>query len=552
MASPRVSSAPGRTGGAPGGAGRSGPHRLLDAGIAVAVALLGGVLLYLSSPPRDGLWWLVFPAFAVLAVLLRDARPRRGFGVGFAFGLGYLLPLLVWVSSLVQTAPWVALSVFESLFFAVTGAVMALVSRVPGRAGALWPVWAAAVWVGGELLRGSVPFGGFPWGRVGFGQPESPLLPVASLGGVPLLSFVTVLGGLALGELVRRVVRRARTRDGGWLRTAAVPVALLVLVAAVGPLAALVPPTPGPPSRTVTVAAVQGNVPRLGLDFNAQRRAVLDNHVRETERLAADVAAGRRPKPDLVVWPENSSDIDPLRNPDAAARIDAAAAAVGVPVMVGAVLVNPDRTTSNAALVWQAGRGVVDRQDKRRIQPFGEYMPWRSFFRLLSSWVDRAGFFVPGGGDGLVDLAGVPTAIAICWEIAFDDTFGDAVDAGAQLLAVPSNNATFGTSEMTYQQLAMSRVRAVEFDRPVVVATTSGVSAMIDTSGAVTDRTGQFVPGVLVDAVALRTTTTLSARLRSGPEWVLTVVGLLAAGVAAGASRRTGPRDEVGSPDRGR
>ena len=662
MASLRVSPAAEAV---PPGPAPTRSRRWLDSGVAAGVALLGGVLLYLSFPPRDDLWWLVLPAFALFGLVLRDARPGRGFLAGFTFGLGFLLPLLVWTGYFVGSFPWIVLAAFESLFLGLTGALMALVSRVPGRLGALWPVWAAALWVGGELLRGSVPFGGFPWGRVGFGQPESPLLPVAAIGGVPLLSFVTVLAGLAVAELVRRLLppgvsgayRSGRPTAGGTrgvraatsgasgtpdaagdapggtraaargtlgahgatrvplgtggagdgpgtdgagtaaeagyiaepgnhdgpgndagnngagpgghpgrdrgaghdrvgkgpatsrMRAIAVPVVLLVLVGVAGPLAALVPPAPGEPTRAVTVAAIQGNVPRLGLDFNAQRRAVLDNHARETERLAAEVAAGRRPQPDVVIWPENSSDIDPLRNPDAAARIDAAARAIRAPIMVGAVLVNPEGTTSNAALVWQAGTGVVDRQDKRRIQPFGEYMPWRSFFRLFSSYVDRAGFFVPGGGDGLVTLAGVPTAVAICWEIAFDDAFGDAVAAGARLLAVPSNNATFGLTEMTYQQMAMSRVRAVEFDRPVVVVTTSGVSGMITPDGTVTRRTGQFVPDVLVDRVELRTTTTLSARLRSGPEWALAVIGLAAAGLALVVTRRE-RGDAVGSSGR--
>ena len=246
----------------------------------------------------------------------------------------------------------------------------------------------------------------------------------------------------------------------------------------------------------MTIAAVQGNVPRLGLDFNAQRRAVLDNHVRVTEQLAADVAAGRRPQPDLVIWPENSSDIDPLRNVDAAAQIDRAARAIKAPILVGAVLLNPDgRTTSNSALVWQGGIGPVERNDKRRVQPFGEYLPWREFFALFSAYADRAGYFVPGPGPGAVDMAGVRVGIAICWEIAFDDLVADSVDAGAQVLAVPSNNATFGLSEMTYQQLAMSRVRAVEHDRPVIIATTSGVSATITRDGAVTASTRQFTPG---------------------------------------------------------
>jgi apolipoprotein N-acyltransferase len=494
----------------------------------------GGLLLYLSFPPRT-LWWLALPAFGLLWAVLHGRGIRAGFGWGFVFGLSFLLPLLTWIGSLVGPAPWVALCVFEALFFGLAGAGIALVSRLPAG-----PLWAAAVWVGGEALRSRVPFGGMPWGRVGFGQPDGPLLPVASIGGVPLLSFATVLAGLALGELVRRIVR-----DPGVVRRGPLllvgPAAVLVLTLVAGPLAALVPATPGAPDRTVTIAAVQGNVPRLGLDFNAQRRAVLDNHVRVTEQLGADVAAGRRPQPDIVIWPENSSDIDPLQNPDAAAQIDRAARAVKAPILVGAVLRNPDGlTTTNSSLVWEAGLGVVERNDKRRLQPFGEYMPWRSFFRHLSSYVDRAGYFVPGPGPGAVDMAGIRVGIAICWEVAFDDLVEQSVDAGATVLAVPSNNATFGFSEMTYQQLAMSQVRAVEHDRSVIVATTSGVSATITPDGTVTASTREFTPDVLVDRTTLRDTTTLATRLGPVPELVLVALGVVTIGVGIVTRRRTG------------
>ena len=497
----------------------------------VVGAIAAGVLLYHSFPPRP-LWWLVLPAFAVLGLVLYGRRPRAGFGYGFLFGLGFLLPLLAWTGSFVGSVPWVALSVFEALFLGLAGAGMAVVSRLP-----VAPVWVAAVWIAGEALRARVPFGGLPWGRVGFGQPDGSLLPLAAIGGEPLLSFAAVLAGLALGELVRRLL----VRQG--VRRLAAPALVAVLATVAGPLAALVPPTGGGADRTVTIAAVQGNETRLGLDFNAQRRAVLDNHVRATEQLAADVAAGRAPRPDLVIWPENSSDIDPLRNSDAAAQIDRAARAVGVPILVGSVLANPDgQTTSNAALVWEPGVGVVERNDKRRVQPFGEYMPWRSFFRLFSPYVDRAGYFVPGQGPGAVNMAGVRVGVAICWEIAFDDLVADSVAAGAEVLAVPSNNATFGLSEMTYQQLAMSRVRAVEHDRPVIVATTSGVSATITRDGAVTASTRQFTPDVLVDRTVLRGTTTLASRLRSGPEWVLVGLGVSAVGAAVVVRRRAGTR----------
>ncbi|MFC4947774.1 apolipoprotein N-acyltransferase [Pseudonocardia sp. GCM10023141] len=501
-------------------------------------AVGSGVLLYVSFPPRT-MWWLALPAFAVFAVVVHGRRARAGFGYGWLFGMGFLLPLLTWIGELVGPVPWVALVVLESLFVGLAGLGMALVSRLPAA-----PLWAAAVWVAGEALRGRVPFGGLPWGRAGFGQPDGPFLPVAAIGGVPLLSFVTVLAGLALGELLRRVV----TRDGG-VRGFVTPAVLAALAMVTGPLAALVPATPSPkPERTVTIAAVQGNVPRLGLDFNAQRRAVLDNHVNETLKLAADVAAGTKPKPDLVIWPENSSDIDPLQNADAAAQIDRAARAVGVPILVGAVLRNPDGiTTSNSALVWQAGVGVVERNDKRRVQPFGEYMPWRSFFRMFSSYVDRAGYFVPGDGPGAVDMAGVRVGVTICWEVAFDDLVDDSVDAGAEVLAVPSNNATFGFTEMTYQQMAMSRVRSVEHDRSSIVVTTSGVSGTILPNGTVTASTRQFTPDVLVDRTVLKDTTTLATRWRSAPEWVLVALGVLAmaAGVVSRRRARAG-KDEDG------
>ncbi|MBD0324464.1 MAG: apolipoprotein N-acyltransferase, partial [Aldersonia sp.] len=290
----------------------------------------------------------------------------------------------------------------------------------------------------------------------------------------------------------------------------------------------------------VTVAAIQGSVPRLGLDFNAQRRAVLDNHVRETRRLAESVRAGLAPQPDIVVWPENASDIDPLRNPDAYREITAASEGIGAPVLVGAVLINDDRTTTNSVIVWDGAQGPGDRHDKRIIQPFGEYLPWRGFFRHFSEYADRAGNFVEGHGNGLVVANGVPIGVATCYEVAFDRAFETSVRAGAEMLAVPTNNATFGDSEMTYQQLAMSRVRAVEHARAVVVAATSGVSAIIGPDGSIQQQSALFTPQALVTQIPLRTGTTLATRLGPIPEALLCLgaVGALVAGVIRHRSAR--------------
>ncbi|MDT7681099.1 MAG: apolipoprotein N-acyltransferase [Pseudonocardiales bacterium] len=504
------------------------PTRFGGPGWRVPVARLvaaptGGVLMYLACAPRT-LWWLAPIAFALLGAVLRGRRWRAGLGLGLLFGLAYFAPLLPWVGIYVGPVPWLALAVMEALFVGLGCALIAVASRLPAA-----PVWMAALWVATEAFTARFPFGGFSWGKVAFSQADGPFLRLAALGGTPLVSFAVVLTGFGLASLARTAHWPPRGWRPGWAAVACVLAPVLVAVA----VPAWLTGAAGPPLRTITVAAVQGNVPRLGLDFNAQRRAVLDYHVRRTLQLADDIAAGKVPHPDLVIWPENSSDIDPLRNPDAYAEISAAVDRMRVPILVGAVLVLPDDVhTANSALVWVPGVGPTERNDKRRVLPFGEYLPWRGFFRLLSPYADRAGNFVPGNGPGVVTMAGIPVGVAICWEVAFDDLVDDSVRNGAQLLAVPTNNATFGESDMTYQQLSMSRLRAVEHDRAVVVAATSGVSAIIAPDGAEVARTPVFTPAALVEQVPLRTTTTLATRLGAGPEWLLAVLGLVAFGIA--------------------
>jgi len=500
-----------------GGPGWRGPVARLVA------APAAGVLMYLACAPRT-LWWLAPVAFALLGGALWGRRRWAGLGLGMLFGLGYFLPLLPWVGIYVGAVPWLALAVMEALFVGLGCALIAVSTRLPGA-----PVWMAALWVATEAFTARFPFGGFSWGKVAFSQADGPFVRLAALGGTPLVSFAVVLTGFGLVALARTVHRPVGGWRPGWTPVAGVLLPVLVALLVPGWLTG----SAGAPVRTVTVAAVQGNVPRLGLDFNAQRRAVLDYHVRRTLQLADDVAAGRVPRPDLVIWPENSSDIDPLRNADAYAEISAATDRVGVPILVGAVLVLPDDLhTANSALVWVPGVGPTERNDKRRVLPFGEYLPARSFFRLLSPYADRAGHFVPGNGPGVVTMAGIPVGVAICWEVAFDDLVDDSVRNGAQLLTVPTNNATFGRSEMTYQQLSMSRLRAVEHDRAVVVAATSGVSAIIAPDGSELARSPVFTPAALVEPVPLRTTTTLATRLGAAPEWLLTAVGLVALGLA--------------------
>ncbi|MFF4503634.1 apolipoprotein N-acyltransferase [Streptomyces sp. NPDC001401] len=514
----------------PQGAPASRAVRLVRFVPALAAAL-SGVLLYVSFPPRT-LWWLAVPAFAVFGWVLRGRSWKAGLGLGYLFGLGFLLPLLVWTGVEVGSVPWLALVAIEAIFVALVGAGVAVVSKLPA-----WPVWAAAVWIAGEAARARVPFNGFPWGKIAFGQADGVFLPLAAVGGTPVLGFAVVLCGFGLYEVVRLALDARRTR--AVQRSAAAIALLSVAVPVVGAVAARSLVSDKAEDGYATVALIQGNVPRSGLEFNAQRRAVLDYHARETMRLAAEVKAGKTPKPDLVLWPENSSDVDPFDNADAYAVIDSAAKAIGVPVSVGSVVERHGKWY-NEQILWDPEKGPVDSYDKRQIQPFGEYLPLRSLIGAINSdWTSlQRQDFSRGTKPGVFAMAHAKVGLVTCYEAAFDWAVRSEVTDGAQLISVPSNNATFDRSEMTYQQLAMSRVRAVEHSRTVTVPVTSGVSAIIMPDGKITQKTGMFVPAHLVQKVPLRSSETPATRVGILPEIALVLVAAGGLGWAIGAGVR--------------
>ncbi|MGW0629073.1 apolipoprotein N-acyltransferase [Streptomyces sp. NPDC002758] len=499
--------------------------------VPAAASVLCGVLLYVSFPPRT-LWWLALPAFAGFAWLLRGRTWKAALGLGYLFGLGFLLPLLVWTGVEVGSGPWLALVAVEAVFIALVAVGVAAVSKLPA-----WPVWAAAVWTAGEAVRARVPFHGFPWGKIAFGQADGVFLPLAAVGGTPVLGFAVVLCGFGLYEAGRLAAEGRRTR--ALCRGAAAAALLSVAVPVAGAVAARGLVSDKAEDGTATVAVIQGNVPRSGLEFNAQRRAVLDYHVRETLKLAADVKAGKVPKPDFVLWPENSSDVDPFANADAAVVIDEAARAIGVPISVGGV-VEKDGKLLNEQILWDPVKGATQTYDKRQVQPFGEYLPLRPLLGAINKdWTSMVRQdFSRGTQPGVFDIDGAKVGLATCYEAAFDWAVRDTVTHGAQMISVPSNNATFDRSEMTYQQLAMSRIRAVEHSRTVTVPVTSGVSAVIMPDGKITQKTGMFVPAYLVQKIPLRSSETPATELGILPEMALVLVAAGGLGWAIGAGLR--------------
>ena len=489
----------------------------------------------MSFPPVAQ-WWTGVVGVAAMLLAVHERRVRSAAGLGYLYGLGLFVPLFAFLRGIGVDA-WLVVVAIESLWFAALAAVVAVIGRRRW-----WPVGVPAVWIGVEWLRDRWPFGGLPWGRLAFGQADGPLLPLAAWGGAPLVTVaaLAITCGLVALTLSARAGRRVRARVG---------VAALLAVGTPFALAAAVAvPTAGDgvhgPDHVV-LAAVQGNVPRLGLDAFSQARAVTVNHLAETQRLAADVAAGRVPRPAFVVWPENASDQDPFHDPVAAQLVTQAVRAVGVPIVVGAVLDGPDsRHVQNTAIVWTPA-GPGERYVKRHLVPFGEYLPFRSLLTRVASRFAMIGKdFAPGSRPGVLTAAGVRFADVICFEVADDGVVRDAVNGGGRLLVVQTNNATYehrgdtGREGETAQQLQMSRLRAVEHGRAVVVAATSGVSAVIDPAGRVEQRSGVFQPAVLVADVPLRDARTLADRLGPWPERVVAALGLVAVACALPRRRR--------------
>ncbi|MEU5906714.1 apolipoprotein N-acyltransferase [Micromonospora sp. NPDC047527] len=533
--------------------------------VAVPMAVVAGLALLLAFPPY-GVWPLAPVGVALLAAAAHRRRLRGGAGVGFLTGVALFGPLLAWTNLHTGYLPWVLLSLLQAGYLALLGAATAWVSPLADRGRWAWPALTGLLWVGQEALRDRTPFGGFPWGRLAFSQDESPLLRLAALGGAPLVTFAVALTGGLLVTAAWRAWATWRAHrvpvdtdltdgapadttpdDGGSAPTGAgsgrrwtpvvAPAAAAVAVVAAG---LLVPVAAAGDGASVTVAIVQGNVPRLGLDFNAQRQAVLNNHVDATIELAGQVAAGTQRQPDLVVWPENSSDIDPLRNPTAGARISQAADTIRAPILVGAVLLGPDPgQVRNAGILWRPDTGADLSQlyTKRHPVPFAEYVPLRDVARMVSDKVDLVrNDFVPGSTPGVVRAGQVVLGDVICFEVAYDEVVRDTVTGGAQLLVVQTNNATFDVAEAR-QQLAMVRLRAVEHGRPALMASTVGVSGFVAPDGRVSDATGFNTREVVVRELRLDDGRTLATRLGWWPE--LALAGLaVAALVGAGVLRR--------------
>jgi apolipoprotein N-acyltransferase len=511
-------------------------------------ALASGGLLYPAFAPI-GWWWLAPIAVAGFTLSVRAAylgRMARGgkrawaapAWAGLWFGLAFCYTIFRWVD-VIGVDAMVALGLVEALYFVPFGAAVASVSRL--RFAALWQ---ALLWVAEEFFRDRWPLGGFSWGRLAFSQTSTPLTRIVALGGAPLLTFATALVGTVLAALVLRAYGGRRIRldgpDAGWAKALGWRGSLGWFGAAlVLPIVGNLVPIQTMAGKPVELAAVQGNVPRTGLDAYGQAFAVLDNHVQATEQFAEAIAEGKAKRPVALFWPEDSDDVDPYANAEAHALVSAAVASIGVPTLVGAVVDVGTDKAKELGIVWDPNTGPGATYAKRHLVPFGEYIPWRAeLTKYFSEMKLVPRDFVSGNTPGVMTVGGVKIAEVICFEVAYDDMVRSSVLGDGGVLVVQTNNATYGWTDQPAEQLAITQLRAVETGRPVMVAATSGISGYIDASGRIVEQTRQFTPAVVSAEVTPRTGQTLAIRLGAAPEWAMTGLGLLAWAWAAAAGRR--------------
>jgi apolipoprotein N-acyltransferase len=485
------------------------------------------------------LWPLLLVGVPALTLLARGCRPRRAFGVGYLFGLAMLTVTISWVHVL---GWWVAalLIVFVALFFGVLGVGLALVTRLRW-----WPVPAAACWVAVELAYSSFPFGGFGWTRLAYAAVDTPLNGWFPLIGVAGVSFLVALVGQVVAWVVLLVLER-RPR----LLPRVLPAALVLVVlgvAGIGLRSFQVEPLAGR-EGSVAVGVVQGNVPGRGIEALGRARTVTNNHLSESVDLMARARLGQTPTPDFLLWPENSTDIDPLLDPITRTTVANAAAVAGVPILVGAVTEGPgpdERQTT--ALWWDPLRGPVATYHKRNLVPFGEWIPFRDQLLPIVPLLREVGAqSVPGTQPGVLSVPlgdrTLKVGDVICFELAYDRTVHETMTNGAQVLMVQSNNATYGGTGQIEQQFAITRARAMETRREIAVATTNSVSGYIDRDGRVVERTSEFTSAGFVETMPLRSALTPAVFEGAWPAYVLTLLALVSVVVAA---RRSAARRPV-------
>ncbi len=455
--------------------------------------LIAGALVAFSLPPW-GWWPCAVIGVAIFAALANGiSRPTSRFVLGTTFAVGWFAPGMAWMWFL--TAPGYVGAVL--LYASFHGLATLGYSFTPRRT-VIGPLLHTLA----EALRFSFPLGGVPLASIAIGQADSPLAILARLGGSLFLTLIVFHIGFRLGQ------GSFRKTFGAFALTVC-----LILVATMSPDGS---------ERGVTarVAAVQGGGPQGTLGVNTDFREVFERHLTATKLISPSE------KVDMVIWPENVIDVAKFSASAERGEITAESNRLSAPFVVGITEDANSQSFTNAQVVVQTNGAITDRYDKVRRVPFGEYMPLRGFLKWLGAPVD----LVPrdalaGTGPAVLDVAGIQIGVVISWEVFFAGRVREGIQHGGQLIINPTNGASFTGTILQTQQIAVSRLRAIENGRWLVQVSPTGFSGVISPDGALYERTNVGEQHVLYFDIPLRTGSTLYSKLGDRP-LILTMLAL--------------------------
>jgi apolipoprotein N-acyltransferase len=470
--------------------------------VSFVIAILSAVVLSGSFAPLN--WWFLLP-ISVAMFLYAVTKTSKPFLISFVFAIVFNYLTLKWSGIYVGFIPVLFLVLLQSFFYLFLG----FISYKRERYSRIWLI--LPLLLVADEVRSVLPFGGFGWNRLAFSQADAPYIGAAAF----LADSVLALLGISLGIALYLL----------WARAQLLSVAIIVSITTL----AILLPIPDLNQGSVNVLGIQGNVPRLGLDFNSRAREVFDLHVKQTKIVLNEITV----KADLIVWPENSVDIDPFLNSSVGEKISDIARINSTPIIVGAVL-KGSKGPENASIMWDEKGEMVSKYVKRSLTPFGEYMPIRSIAEVVSPLTNNVVDFTAGKEVVIHSTGETYIAPIICYEV-IDDQSVNSIVKRSNVVIVQTNNATFADSAQSLQQLNITRIRAVENNRWILSVSTTGVSAIIDNKADVQEISNQNQAAYVFGKVLLNSKSSLANRLG---DWSAFICIALAIAIYSGKRRR--------------
>lgn len=461
----------------------------------IFLGAVSGIIVARSFAPTNA--WFVIPIGIAIWWAGTHRRTLSDYlFFSFFFAFGFWFTHISWLS-LVGIDAYILLATLMSIIYGFSGYLMFKVKDLP-----LPFIWYGLIFISIETITDYVPFGGFPWGKIAYASADASWANLIPYGSSPLVT-VSILTISALiipsfGFLLQKAISASMV--------------FIIFIVALNLLMFEIKVPDEKKTGTINLAIVQGSVPRTGLLFNEQKMAVLQYHAKETDILLKN----NTKSVDAILWPENSIDVDPFANEEAGQIIQSILQKYDKPLLSGAVL-QKNNGLANSILLWiPKNNQVYDSYQKSILVPFGEYLPFRD---LLSKFIKRFDLipqdFIPGTETNNLLVADSSISPIICFEVAWNKSLIHQISNGGELVSVHTNNATYAFSNQIDQQFMISRIRAMETGRDVVVTATTGTSAHIDRHGDILWSSKEFVPQSEIVTASLYTDITPAVKFTS-------------------------------------